>query len=35
MLSQPGEDAFLNVYLVAGIGIVAEVSMNNRFTVIA
>jgi hypothetical protein len=35
MLSQSGEHVFLNLYLVAGIGIVAEVSVNDRFTVIA
>ena len=35
MLTQSGEHTFLNVYLIAGIGIVAEVSMNDRVTIIA
>ena len=34
MLTQPGKNALLNVYLVARIGVVAEISMNDRFTVI-
>ncbi len=34
MLAQASENTFLNVLLIACIGIVAEISMNDRFTVI-
>lgn len=33
MLAQASEDILLNVLLIACIGIIAEVSMNDRFTV--
>ena len=34
MLAQPGENSLLNVHGIAGICVVAEVSMNDRVRVI-